>query len=103
VPKEQIIFLRDKEATLKNINTAFNKLLKQTKEGDSLITYFTGHGTTDQQGLGYFINYDAPDVEDWSGLWEVADIYKAIEQHFKGKTVLLTADCCFSGTLSAQP
>jgi len=100
VPKEQITFLKDKEATLENIKKEFSTLLKKTKKGDFLITYFCGHGTVDKEGKGYFINYDAPDVEDWSGLWEVSQVFEQIENEFNGDRILMTADCCNSGSMS---
>jgi hypothetical protein len=100
VPKNQIVFLKDEKATLATIKTTFTELLKKTNEGDTLFVYYTGHGTADKNGHGYFANYDAKSA--WSSLWAVADIYAAIEADFKGNTVLTMGDCCYSGTLSTQ-
>jgi hypothetical protein len=102
VPEDQITYLQDDEGTLENIEQEFTRLLAQTKEGDFLITYFTGHGTVDGEGKGYFVNYDAPDVDDWSGLWKVSSLVGQIEAEFAGDTVLLAAGCCYSGTLGDE-
>lgn len=100
VPEDQIVYLKDEKATLGNISKEFTKLLKETSEGDTLFTYYTGHGSADKKGRGYFANYDAASA--WSSMWAVADIYASIEKDFKGDTVLTMADCCYSGTLSTQ-
>ncbi len=46
VPKSQITFLRDSEATRDNIIAAFRNLAdnKDIKEGDSIFIYYAGHG-----------------------------------------------------------
>jgi hypothetical protein len=100
VPEDQIVYLKDEKATLDHIGKEFTKLLKKTSEGDTLFTYYTGHGSADKKGRGYFANYDAASA--WSSMWAVADIYASIENDFKGDTVLTMADCCYSGTLSTQ-
>ena len=86
VPKEQIIFLKDQKATRENIEQKFTQLLKKTQQGDTLFTYYTGHGTIDKNGLGYFVNYDAPgnsNWTDWRDLWAVADQYQLIEKYLR--------------------
>ena len=47
VPDEQIIYLKDSQATLKNIRKRFTGMLKQVGEEDLLILYFAGHGWWD--------------------------------------------------------
>lgn len=105
VPEDHIVFLKDQKATLENIKREFVQLLKRTAEGDTLFTYYTGHGVVDELGLGYFVNYDAPGNSNWTGwegMWAVADLYEMIERHFKGNTVLTMAGCCYSGALGEQ-
>ncbi len=105
VPKTQIVFLKDQNAALANIRKEFVSLLEKTQKGDTLFTYYTGHGTVDKQGRGYFVNYDAPGNSNWTSwkdMWAVAEIFASIETHFKGDVVLALADCCYSGTLCKQ-
>lgn len=105
VPEAQIVFLKDENATLENIKRQFIQLLKKTEEGDTLFTYYTGHGMVDKLGLGYFVNYDAPGNSNWTSwndTWAVADMYELIEKHFKGNTVLTMAGCCYAGALGEQ-
>jgi hypothetical protein len=105
IPEKQIVYLKDQKATLQNVKREFIRLLKKTGEGDTLFTYYTGHGVVDKLGLGYFVNYDAPVSparDGWDGLWAVADMYELIERHFKGDTVLAMAGCCYSGALGEE-
>ena len=59
VPQDQILFLKDREATKDRIQRAMARLLARAQEGDMLIFYFTGHGAQDDSGATYFANYDA--------------------------------------------
>jgi len=102
VPDGQIVFVKDQNATLENIKKESVELLKKTGEGDTLFTYYTGHGTVDGLGLGYFANYDATGNPDPGEMWAVAEMYESIEKHFKGDTVLAMAGCCHSGALGEE-
>ncbi len=101
VPREQAVFLKDKDATLENIRKTFSALLKKTKKGDFLVFFFDGHGTVDKKGKGYFVNYDAPG-RGYKGLWRIADVFKQIEDEFQGDSVLMLADCCHAGTMNEE-
>jgi Caspase domain/Agenet domain len=99
VPDEQIVYLQDRAATLKAIQTNFTQFLAKTNPDDLLIFYFAGHGDWDgDSGTHYFINYDA-NAEDRDNYWSVSSIFDEIEQNFQGSQVLLLADCCYSGGL----
>ncbi|HEY2840155.1 MAG TPA: caspase family protein, partial [Pirellulales bacterium] len=98
VPKDQIIYLCDAEATKRRIEQEFVKLLDETDDGDLLIFYFCGHGWRDPKtSFTYFANYDAG--AKVSSAWDVRTIFSTIEKHFEGDRALLLADCCHSGAL----
>lgn len=98
IPDERIVYLQDQQATRKRIEREFVKFLDQTDEGDLLIFYFCGHGLRHRKnGKTWFANYDAGEKPD--SLWNVADIFQTIEDHFSGSAALLMADCCHSGAL----
>lgn len=44
VPANQLVFLRDEQATIRHVRAEFSEMLSQTREGDFLFVYFTGHG-----------------------------------------------------------
>lgn len=100
VPKEQVSYLQDRQATLKAIRRAFHDLLAKTRDDDVLVFYFTGHGFRDhQKHRGHFANYDARSGAD---AWPVAEVLDTIEKNFRGRQALLMADCCFSGALAEE-
>lgn len=98
VPGEQITFLTDRQATKRNIETEFRQLLKKTDPGDFLIVYYAGHGVKNAAGVVHFAPYDA---ESGAGnCWSVPAMVEQVRENFDGQRVLLTADCCFSGSLA---
>jgi hypothetical protein len=101
VPQNQILFLKDREATKERIQRSMARLLARAQEGDMLIFYFTGHGAQDERGATYFANYDADD-DFAQTAWSVRSIFDTIERNFRGSKVLLTADCCYSGALANE-
>lgn len=98
VPDAQIVYLQDRAATTRRIQSELRALLSKTREGDTLFLYYTGHGYKNESGRAYFASYDANE-EDNPG-WAVDAIPATIERYFKGARAFLTADCCYSGALA---
>jgi len=97
VPSNQLVYLQDAQATTRRVREKFNQMLSQTREGDLLFVYFTGHGyKSDDERTTFFATYDAG--ENASG-WSTRSIVSDINGKFRGSRVLLTADCCYSGEL----
>ncbi|HEX6189097.1 MAG TPA: caspase family protein [Pyrinomonadaceae bacterium] len=98
VPANQLVFLRDEQATIGRVRTEFAEMLSQTREGDFLFVYFTGHGyKAEDERETLFATYDASErVPGWS----TRSIVRDINWGFHGSRVLLTADCCYSGALT---
>jgi hypothetical protein len=99
VPDEQIAYLKDEKATLKNIRTRFREFIQKPGDDDLLIVYFAGHGWWDSSSNKYFfVNYDAQ-KEDATDLWSVQSICKDVGDKFSGGRILFLIDCCHSGGL----
>jgi Caspase domain len=100
VPAEHMVYLKDRQATTRQVRTAFRDLLSQAREGDMLFVYYTGHGyKSDDERTTFFATYDAGD--DVPG-WATSSLVGDIERYFKGSEAFLAADCCYSGSLAQQ-
>ena len=100
VPEEQITFLRDAQATSRQVRNAFPAFLSRARPGDLLFLYYTGHGyKSDDARTTFFATYDAGDNVDG---WSTDSIVRDIEKYFKGSRAFLTADTCYSGSLAEQ-
>ena len=69
VPDSQIVYLQDKQATQKRIDSAFSEQLKKLSADDLLVVYYAGHGSQSDEGDDVFLaSYDAGDdqVDGWS-------------------------------------
>ena len=100
VPEDHIVFLKDGQATSRRVRDSFPAFLSKALPGDLLFFYYTGHGYKSDDGrTTYFATYDAgEDVEGWA----TESIVRDVERYFGGSRALLTADTCYSGSLSAQ-
>jgi hypothetical protein len=98
VPKGQICYLQDRQATTEAITKALAEHLAGAAPGDTLLLYYCGHGAMAEGGEVLFASYDADDGENPG--WPVAAIPEAVEKHFKGAQAILLADCCHSGHLA---
>lgn len=97
IPKQQIVYLQDRKATTKAIETALVTHLKAAPEGATFIFYYTGHGWKRDDGEVFFASYDADN--DGNEGYAISTLIDRIEAHFRGTHAILIADCCHSGHL----
>jgi hypothetical protein len=98
VPKSQIELLLDEQATLTAMRRAVLKAAARARDGDTLIFYYAGHGTS-ENGNACLMNYDV-DTSRSDTTFTGGDLVKILAAEFKGDHVLLFADCCYSGALA---
>lgn len=99
--KSDLIFLKDEEATEKNILSAFRKLANAVTDQDNLIIYFSGHGHFISK-TGYWIPVDAHTEEEYENEFiNTAGIVDRLRTINSLHTFLII-DACFSGTLITQ-
>ncbi|NRB40303.1 MAG: caspase family protein [Pseudomonadales bacterium] len=88
-------------ATRYDILLALNNLRETLGEKDNLLIYYAGHGELDSvNDRGYWLPVDAePNVNaNWISNVAITDILNAMN----AKHVMVVADSCYSGTLSAS-
>lgn len=94
LPESRLHVLLDEQASLKAIEAEIKKIGERSKSGESLLVYYTGHGTREGDEV-HFYPYDS---EPKKGL-TTSDLGSMLASSFKGDRAILTADCCFSGGL----
>ena len=99
VPADHIVFIKNKDATKANLTRSFNDMLAKIGADETLIFYYAGHGGrdyTDDKRPSWLVTYDT------KSSWPVAEVFDTIEKRFKGANVLMTADCCHSGSIAIE-
>ena len=96
MPEENGALLLDDQATLKQIESELQRVAASAPVESTLIFYYAGHGTCVTPDKFCFANYDMSGPE--SGL-DVDRIGEILTRSFRGRRVLLFADCCHSGSL----
>ena len=105
VPSQQIIELRDTNATKQNILAALDSLRQKVGAGEKVFIYFSGHGTSYSTKNGCeqgFIPYTQGKYtqDDLISEAEIADYTSKISQ-VADKAVVMV-DACFSGGVVAS-
>lgn len=95
VPSQQMVYLKDGQATTQAVREAFVSFLKKAGKDDVLFFYYCGHGYKNDAGNVCFANHKGAD-------WTAEEIVRSVNTHFAGKTAYLTADCCNSGGLAEE-
>ncbi|MCO5168975.1 MAG: caspase family protein [Planctomycetes bacterium] len=95
---KDVVFLTDREATLRRIQAEFAAHLERSQPGQTLVVYYTGHGLRDEGEVG-FTPWDAG-RRGLATTWRVRAIVEAIRARFRGERVLLVIDCCHSGAMT---
>ena len=94
----EVKLLLDREATKDVIYRELRNLAVSTKENDSVLIYFAGHGDLDRTyDGGWWIPADATGGNPVTYL-DNAQVQKAMRS-MKARHVLLISDSCYSGTL----
>lgn len=92
VPEEQILYLKDQDATEEAIKEKLPAFLGKSTEDETLLFYYSSHGGYDPEtGEHTFSAYDGKISIGW--------FVGNIEAWFEGRQAMLFSDCCFSGGL----
>jgi hypothetical protein len=98
-PAANVALLLDKDATLPRIRAAVSKTARAAGAGSTLIVYYAGHGMPAGGGDYCFANYELNPGKLKETGWHLKELGETLAREFKGKRVLLWADCCYSGGL----
>jgi len=110
VPRGNITLLQDRAATRAAVLAAFATAVQATQPGEMLWLYYAGHGmrvaparNADMAAVPatYLVPYDGT-LDGPNTGWSLASIGETLATSFRGSSVLLTADCCYSGALETE-
>jgi hypothetical protein len=95
VPPDRCLFFMDRAATQGVLHHHFAAHVARAVASDTLIFFFSGHGTRDDYGNGYLVPYDGrPDSRTQ---WSAYAVIDTIARYFHGFAVLFFLDACYSG------
>jgi tetratricopeptide (TPR) repeat protein len=101
----KIILLLNEDATSANFFAGLDWLLNETKEGETVAVYFSGHGDLETKTIrqnGFLLGYDSPKacyMAGAIGIGYVQDYLSTLVSTNKAKVILIT-DACRSGKLT---
>jgi len=93
--------LFDEQATLKNIESTFDKIASVLNEKDSVLIYLSGHGLKEESGF-YFIPYDVNDNKLDETALSQPTLKKNIAKLSKTNKLFIFLDSCHSGAVSSE-
>jgi len=90
VPEQQILYLKDSNATTAEVEARFPAFLEHSKPEEILIFYFSSHG-------GYNPKTGAHTYTTFDGSIPIGWFMGKIEKNFLGSAAMIFSDCCYSG------
>ena len=98
VPKTNIRFLVDDQATYTNVREAFTDFLKNAMEEDIVFIYFAGHGAPDpdRPNVLYLLTHDSDMKRLNATSIRMNEVENALKDFVMAKKVTVFADACHS-------
>jgi hypothetical protein len=97
---QNIFELYNEEATLENIESAFESLKQKGSNQDNLIIYYSGHGYYDPSfDLGYWVPSEGRTNNNATSTFIPNDNIRNYIKALEFRHVFMIADACFSGSL----
>ena len=92
--KENVLLLKNEQATLKNVKIAITHFLEKTKEADLVALFMVCHGGPDRSGNLYLLMHDS-DLENVSATaYGMESVHADIQKSISAKRLIFFADVC---------
>lgn len=95
VPDAQLVFLMDAAATREAIAARLAAAIAASQPGETLLLYLGSHGS-------YSAAKNKHGLSAFDGHVDVDPLLDTIEQGFRGSTVMLFSDTCYSGGIAEK-
>lgn len=99
--KDNILFLKDEDATTRNVTRALRSFLKKPKENDLVLLYFSCHGAPDpdRKENVYLLTHDTEPKDIAGTALPMREINAALSDNLRASKVVLFADTCHSASI----
>ncbi len=103
--EDHLKLLTNERATTAQFAAALDWLIDESKEGDKVIIYFSGHGDVERKTrtqLGFLLTWDSPPKMYIAGAFPIfylQEVVSTLSLENKAKVILIT-DACRSGKLA---
>ncbi|PTM08620.1 MAG: hypothetical protein DA408_20230 [Bacteroidetes bacterium] len=108
LPDNQLKLLTNEQATQGQMAAALTWLMDESKEGDTAIIYFSGHGDMETKTManhGFLLTYDAPAATYMAGgafpVFYLQSVLQTLSTQKKVQVMLVT-DACHAGKLAGS-
>ena len=100
---DNIVLLRNEEATLKNITIEFGNLIRACKapntDGPLVIVYFSGHGCAEDDNSHYLVPYDG-ERDHLFGTAIPNEAFNSLLDKLATNQLVVFLDCCHAGGMA---
>lgn len=100
VASSRIDLLLDQKASLASIRSVVRASLSRITPDETLVFYYAGHGLKADDGRVYFANYDIDSSHPERTGFSVNELTDLLRSGFKGRSVWLLGDFCYSGAMA---
>lgn len=94
--KKHSVWLADQDANTQHIDYQFRTALTRCKPQDVCVVFYSGHGYL-KKGRLHLATWNA-EIGDQG--WSMRRAFAQVKERFKGRALILFADCCAAGPLA---
>ena len=101
---KNIVLLKNKKATLKNVKNALTNFLKKANDNDFVIVYIASHGEPepDRPKNLYLLTYDS-ELDNLASTAYLMDYVNAdMKRYISAKRLIFFADACHAGSINSN-
>lgn len=101
---QDILYMRNKDATLTAIRDSLNSFLTKATENDLVLFFFAGHGTPDPNNPSelYYVVHDSKVADLKNTGFPMTELKRIIDAKMKSKRAVFFLDTCHSAGVSGK-
>ncbi|MEE9187202.1 MAG: caspase family protein, partial [Bacteroidota bacterium] len=97
---DHVLLLTNEEATTRGVTEGLFSFLKETKDDDLAIVFFSGHGVSMGQDKSFLVTHDSDPYDLESTAFNMKQIGRAMDEAIAAERLILFTDACFSGKVN---